>query len=247
MVSEMPERNIKKSISSRVKGIASVEVIVPLINREDDKKNKQWLTTTRSQKDNEAGGEFPLVEHMNPREKWIGKVRNRQRTILTTTYRGIKEELFHKSKLPRYLIEDMYPLQGAFWYPFDATLKLGSRKLSVPANIYGVVLKQKQYDVEFSLNGKEISAVRWSGPDSVRKSVKPQVLQYVPSTRHSELEQIIDQTLSGNLDFGNYTLSLSSPGVISAEYLVFLPSSSLKISPVVHAFPGDSSYRRILT
>lgn len=244
----MPKRNIRKRISSRVKGIASVEVIVPLINREDKKGDKQWLTTTRSERDKQAkGGEFPLVEHMNSREKWMGKVRNRQRTILTTTYRGIKEELFHKSKLPRYLIEDMYPLQGAFWYPFDATLKLGSRKLSVPANIYGVVLKQNQYDVEFNLNGKELSAIRWSDSDSVRKSVKPQVLQYVPSTRHLELEQIIDQTLSGNLDFGNYTLTLSSPGIVSAEYLLFLPSSSLKTSPVVHAFPGDSSYRRMLT
>jgi hypothetical protein len=246
MVNNMPGRNIRKRISSRVKGIASVEVIVPLINREDDEKNKQWLTTTRSQKDNGASGEFPLVEHMSSREKWIGKVRNRQRTILTTTYRGIKEELFHKSKLPRYLIEDMYPLQGAFWYPFDATLKLGSRKLSVPANIYGVVLKQNQYDVEFNLNGKELSAIRWSCPDSVRKSVKPQVLQYVPSTRHPELEQIIDQTLSGNLDFGSYTLTLSSPGVVSAEYFLFLPSYSPKTNPVLHAFSTDCSYKRML-
>jgi hypothetical protein len=246
MVNNMPERNIRKKISSKVKGIASVEVIVPLIYHVDHDRNKQWLSTTRSEKEKQASGdEFPLIEHMSSRERWIGKVRNRQRTILNTTYRGIREELFHRSKLSRDLLAEMYPLQGAFWYPFEATLKLGSRRLSVPANIYGVVLKQDKYDVEFNLNKKEISAVKWSNSDSVRKSVKPQVLQYVPSNRRTELEQLIDQTLSGSLDFGGYTLTLSSPGVVSAEYLLFLPS--LKSNPVVHAFPGDCNYKRLIS
>jgi hypothetical protein len=241
-------KNIRKRITSKVKGIASVEIIVPLVHREDAEGKKQWLATTRSNQEDQASGEdFPLVEHMSPREKWIGRVRNRQTTILNATYRGIRQELFNDSKLSKSLMADLYPLKGAWWYPFEATLKLGSRKLKLPANIYGVVLKQKEYETKFSLNEKEIRDVKWLGPDGVKKNVKPQVLQYVPSNCHSELEKIIEETLYGDLNFGNHTLSLSSPGVVPAEYLVFIPTSSLKYSPIVHAFPGDYSYRRIST
>jgi hypothetical protein len=240
------KQNIRKTITSKVRGITSKEYVIPLIYRERPKEGREWLSVVRSKEEKLSGGdELTLIEGMTSWEK-IRRFRNRQGVVKTTGLRGMNQELYN-SELTTNLLTEMYILRGGFCYPCKAPLKPGSKKLK-RVNFNGLVLEQTVYDPIFNPDKKEVKAVKWSPPDVFKQNIGPQVFKYLPPDCCQEMEMLMNQILlDGNFNFDKYTLASADPKVTTREYIFFLPASSSKSSPLIYALPVGYGYRRIST
>jgi hypothetical protein len=227
-----------------IKQVAAQELVSPIVYRENSDGSRELMATKRSKMEKHSGEqEFPLVEHVKQLERIKKRFRKKRTLIVDVALRGLKEELFHKSRISQEELYSCFKLESAWRFPFEVPLKIRSKSIYVPVNLYTVILRQMS-DVQFSLNKKEIEDVRYLKPHECHR-IKPQILRYAPPSYQKKLEELIDKTLLGiqigKWDFGKYNLTLEYPAEKVTDLFVVLPCSSARCVP---SYYHASSFER---